>query len=286
MVVASPSVSPNNASDKILHCVRASNLHYSVQETPFSLYITVRKKPIKDGIEAFSENELLKTELQQMKQKYSELRNLLDKSEKEKNDYEKLKHEYNLKLEKATREIKEALAKSIDTSNKHDVLIEAHNKSKADLTRIKSENEKLKLEFKESSKSLKRKEKEAVILTSKLENLESSVKKLKEGFEKAENEKNKVNKEASKLRDQLIKLKERKPSESKSTTTITLQCSEASTSTIGMSSASAQFITSTKFCQTDSHPELPYHIDAPLPPIFGSSLVYKSKPIFFNLFRV
>ena len=74
-----------------------------------------------------------------MKQNYSELRNLLDKSEKEKNYYEKLKHEYSL--------TQEALTKSIDTSNKHDILIEAHNKSKADLTRMKSENENLKLEF-------------------------------------------------------------------------------------------------------------------------------------------
>ena len=93
---------------------------------------------------------------------------------------------------------------------------------------------------KESSKSLKRKEKEAAILTTKLEDLESSMKKLKEEFEKAVNEKSKVNKEASKLRDQLIKLKERKPSQSKSTTTIASHCSKASTSTIGMSSALAQ----------------------------------------------
>ena len=34
-----------------------------MQETPFSLYITVRKKLIDDDIEAHTENELLKTEL-------------------------------------------------------------------------------------------------------------------------------------------------------------------------------------------------------------------------------
>jgi hypothetical protein len=33
-------------------------------------------------------------------------------------------------------------------------------------------------------------------------------------------------------------------------------------------------------CQTDSHPDIPYHITSKLPPIFSSELCYTSRPIF------
>ena len=35
-------------------------------------------------------------------------------------------------------------------------------------------------------------------------------------------------------------------------------------------------------CQTDSHPDIPYQITYPLPPIFSSELCYKSRPIFLS----
>ena len=34
-------------------------------------------------------------------------------------------------------------------------------------------------------------------------------------------------------------------------------------------------------CQTDQHPDIPYQITTPLPPIFNSMLCHKSKPIRF-----
>ena len=37
----------------------------------------------------------------------------------------------------------------------------------------------------------------------------------------------------------------------------------------------------TKVCQTDSHPEIPYDITAPLPPIFSLQLCHASPPINF-----
>ena len=79
-----------------------------------------------------------------------------------------------------------------------------------------------------------------------------------------------------------MKLKERKSSVSKATSTIPAYRSEASTSTVTISSESSQFSTSTKDSQTDHHPDIPYEINAPLPPIFSSSLVHKSKPFFFS----
>ena len=34
-------------------------------------------------------------------------------------------------------------------------------------------------------------------------------------------------------------------------------------------------------CQTDPHPEIPYNITSPLPPIFNSQLCHHTKPIRF-----
>ena len=60
-------------NDRVLQCVKDSNLHYAVQETPFSLYITLRKKftshPDQNILQlpAQTDNELMKATLNQIK---------------------------------------------------------------------------------------------------------------------------------------------------------------------------------------------------------------------------
>ena len=85
-----------------------------------------------------------------------------------------------------------------------------------------------------------------------------------------------------KLQNQILESKKRKLSSSKSTTTAPVYSSEASTSTMGIPSESAKINTSAKISQTDQHPEIPYKIDSPLPPIFSSSLVHRSKSFFLS----
>ena len=127
---------------------------------------------------------------------------------------------------------------------------------------------------------MKTKEKETARMTSKIDNLEASLKIVKKESGGAAMEKNKIVKEVTKLKEQVSKLKERKPSVSKSTTTIPARSSEASTSTVGISLEPAN--KTTLSTQTDQHPDLPYQIDSPLPPIFSSSLVHKSKSLFLK----
>ena len=61
-------------SDRVLQCVKASNLHYAVQETPFSVYITLRKKftshPDQNILQlpAQTDNELMKATLKLQKE--------------------------------------------------------------------------------------------------------------------------------------------------------------------------------------------------------------------------
>ena len=75
-------------------------------------------------------------------------------------------------------------------------------------------------------------------------------------------EKNKAIKESSRTQKQIVKLKERKSS------------SDGASNTPPVNSLS-------KITQTCYHPDFPYKIDMPLPPIFSSCLVHKTKPINF-----
>ena len=119
-------------------------------------------------------------------------------------------------------------------------------------------------------------------LHSKIDNLEAVVKNLKQENKEVANEKNKISKEKIKLQNQILKLKERRLSATKSATTAPEYSSGSSTSTLGISSESAQIITTAKHSQTEQHPEILYRIDTPLPPIFSSSLVHRSKSVFLT----
>ena len=270
--------------DDILRCIRFSNLHFTMQETPFSLYVTVRKKLLTDQI-APTENMFYS----EMKEKYNildqnnvQLRNLLEMKELENKNCDGLIQDLSQKLEKANLELHEAFARNNDTKKKLDDLTQTYAKVNDDYIRVKAENNSLQIELKEVKKVVKTKEKEEVRMTTKISNLEASVKNLKQENREAVNEKNKTSKEISKMENQILKLKERKASVSKSTATNSLAyCSEASTSTIGILE-SLQSSTSSTVSQTDHHPEIPYKIDTPLPPIFSSSLVYRSKSVFLT----
>ena len=49
-------MSADNALGQVLICLRMSNLNFVAKETPFSTYITIRKKLIKPTTEAVIEN--------------------------------------------------------------------------------------------------------------------------------------------------------------------------------------------------------------------------------------
>ena len=114
-------VTPQKCCDEILRCIRSSNLHFTTQETPYSLYVTVRKKMINEQseFESLSENELVNYELLKLKEKCDvlvqsndELRNILESKDKENEINKKSVHDLSLKLEKAEIEIQEAIAEN------------------------------------------------------------------------------------------------------------------------------------------------------------------------------
>ena len=161
-------------------------------------------------------------------------------------------------------------------------LTHENKKVKEDITRCKTENENFRSELKNKKKELKVHEKDIVRKDNKIESLETSVKNLKVENRQGHVELTRITKEKVKLQNQLEKIEERKKSVSKSTLTISVDSSEASTSTAGISSEPTTLAKCSQSSQTDSHPEIPYKIEAPLPPIFSSSLVFKSRPVFWT----
>ena len=61
--INSQPTSPQDECDEIIKCIRSSNLHFPVQETPFLMYVTVRKKLVKKDVKAPYESEILPNEL-------------------------------------------------------------------------------------------------------------------------------------------------------------------------------------------------------------------------------
>ena len=278
-------LSAQKSCEEILCCIRLSNLHFTLQETPFSLYVTGRKKLLTDQI-APSENMLyseIKEKCNILDQNNVKIKNLLEATELQKNNCEEIIQDLSQEIEKVKLELHEALAKKNDAEKKLDDLGQTLVKAKDDYIKVKSDNNNLKMELKEAKKAFKTKDKEEARMTAKINNLEVSVKNLKEESRNAVNEKNKIFKEKAKLENQILKLKERKSSESKSTATDSLAyCSEASTSTVGVVLESSQLKTLSTVSQTDHHPDIPYEIEKPLPPIFSSSLVHRSKSVFLS----
>ena len=267
-----------------------------MQETPFSLYVTVRKKLVRNDIEAPRESERLLNEhavtkvmCDSLSQKNSDAINALKKVEDEKVVLENIIEDLSLKLEKAKVQTYEALTKKKETDEKYeqnlkfmDNLNKENSKVREDLVRTKTENQNIRMELKETKKTLETTEKNEYRMCSKIENLENSVKNLREEIRNGKVENTKINKEKVILQNQISKLKERKQSVSKSTSTVPFSSTEATTSTHGVSSFPATEPACCQFSQTDGHPDIPYAIEEPLPPIFSSSLVHKSKSIFLS----
>ena len=329
---------PIQTSDVVLSYVKKSNLHFSLQETPFSVYITIRKRFIKDGnnqkqgsfagencCQLLAAIETLKSENIESKEQFAAeqeesnniIQNLQTKLEKAKIELSNLFYEKN--------EIIKTSDKTL--SDKESELATFKNT----ITALKDENKKLKLEKKSSDKTTKTNEKEITNLKSKVENLSDNFKKIKNDSNNQTNENKKLKNEKEKLERTLQK--KLKPKTTVSTSTSTVSLSSTSTNTLGSftlankatnttstlistkaSNTSSTFTQSdtskstsnqnllqpytpakastikpptTKYtsvevsCQTDQHPDMPYEITLPLPPIFNSQLFHHTKPINF-----
>ena len=294
---------PQNNSDEVLQCVRDSDLHFVINETPFSVYITLRKRFVKGNTQkhtdqAISEAEILKVQLQStiqkneyLVEKIKQLEDLVEEKLCEIKNRDDLVHELVANLDEAKSELSISLKHAKDlTKLKEDFLQTVNSVTKKqkdvaeDLKQSKIETENIKVELQQANKAYKVKEKELYKLATKVDNLETVVKNLKAENKDLASDKAKISKENLRIQKQLQKIRERKPSETKSTTTTPVYFAEAFTSTatrttsVG-SSNTPKVIKSSQISQTDGHPDIPYDIKTPLPPIFNSNLVHQTKPM-------
>ena len=148
-------VSAENALGQVLICVRMSKLNFIVKETPYSLYLTIRKKFVKDVDSDVTENENVWNErenmrnvdtVQNLQQKISDLSIRYGLLEFQKEELE-VKYEA---LDKAKinmeDQIEEVYAINREFSKSNEKLV-------IENTELKVENEKIKSEMQNTLKA-------------------------------------------------------------------------------------------------------------------------------------
>ena len=204
------SMSPEDCSDKVLTELRASNLHYIVQESPFSVYITIRKKFAKAAPKVLTNNSESKpiipmsTLLEQIVNLESVNKSLKLAVEKQVCELSETKNVklFEEKLEKAESEVLNQSKKFKEA--KDELCDEIKLLKKA----IKQSNDETKVQQKtltELRKNIKQKEKENYNLSQNLENLQEKAKTLKDTNNNQKMEKNKLDKINRKLMEKVSK---------------------------------------------------------------------------------
>ena len=116
-------LSPHETSDNFVQVLKSSNLHFCLQETPHSAYITIRKKFVKEAFVKVDDEDNTEKSLHNLKTAYDDLEHEFEKSqytiktleEKVKKTEETLSESNKFKAEK------NAFTKTVHTSEKKQV---------------------------------------------------------------------------------------------------------------------------------------------------------------------
>jgi hypothetical protein len=236
--------------NSVLTTVRQCNLNYCIQETPYSLLLTIRKSFSKNKYQ--NSDEEIKAE--NFRNDVSTSDTLSYKVLKE--AFEKLENDFQAVVKDSVekdRRIEELLVVVSDTETKY----------RFTEARLSESIEKNKVQQKEKVKF--EKEKEAIsgklnISEEKLEQLP----KLNKEYKAIEKENEKLNMSNDEMKEEL-------------------KYSENTILNLSQELNRFKNIKSDEnSCQTDCHPDIPYRITSPLPPIFSSQLCFKSRPIFLS----
>ena len=257
----------NTTFNSIIHEIQLSNLNFVINVTPFAAYITLKKSTIvdKSGIQSAPSPPILNLLQNSLQEKLAaektilELQTALVKCEKCCEE---------LIVENKTRDEKLcSITKLLDQSEASNSIkakeIEQKEKEasalRCDLECLKLEysvtqkeyrdyNCETELENKRQKKLVKYKEKEIHDLNTKLVNMTDTNANLKTELSNVKSSKLKLEKDVRRLGQKLRKSEEKKPQHSVS-------------------------------MQTLSTIDIPYRLEDPLPPIFGSNLCYVTKPV-------
>ena len=209
-----------STADVIISCVKKSNLNYQIQESPFSLHINLRKTFVrnKNGDELLPSSDIFigvdtlkhKVKIENLEEEKISLRSTVNRLEAELQDSDVAVHEVGIKLEKAKKEVADALFEKNSLLKDNKKLeqkvkeMETDNKTtKSEYKDLKNEIENLKSNVRTANKGIKSGDKEIIRLQNKNDNFEESVKNYKIENKKLIEEKKKVAKEKIQLEKQL-----------------------------------------------------------------------------------
>ena len=240
----------------ILNTIRSSFLNYAVQETPYSLYVTIRKSEAKvrdpeNKLKSEDANNIQTSVISHAA--FSRL----------KSDFEdtlaelEAKNEYISKLEAVLANSDEKLSKLEDLDLQFHKVIE-ENKA------IKKENDTLNRNIKVLTEQIKTSEKTV-----------SDNRKLQIKMERLATENTKIKNYRDKVKEEM------KLSNIESKDAITELEQKINTLETGLKLLSDKKV-SENASQTDQHPEIPYKVTDQLPPIFSSQLCHHSRRIYLS----
>ena len=180
------ALTAQESCENVLQSVKSSNLNFLIQESPFSVYLTIRKRFLKIPKKSPSApvppdvHPALNKEIYELRNELNARNNLLEETLEENED---LKIEVN-RLQKLANELhNHKSSKETD----YEILHRAHNNLNIGMQKVKSE-------LAETVKSLKVKEKEVFTLTVKNENLKDASDRLKAENSTLMSEKKKIEK--------------------------------------------------------------------------------------------
>jgi myosin heavy subunit len=181
--MAVKSQTPQDCCDKILTEIRTSNLHFMVQESPYSVYLTLRKKftqsvpQVLKSMITSDENNSLKTKLTEALRELAEAKDNIEVLES--------------KLVSSETEL---FRESNSFEMQREKLRDENKLLKESISKSHSEESKQNRAFNDVSKTIKVKEKEIYNLQNRLENFSDTNKKLKENLSELKKEKKKTEK--------------------------------------------------------------------------------------------
>jgi hypothetical protein len=252
------------ACNSIISGVRHSSLNYAINETPFSIYITVRKSESK-----IKAKENISKELYVKSEKACEVIDI-NRYKMLEDAFNKLQRDYKEAVDDAEAKHKQNIQLIRLVENKDEKII----KLEANLMIQIEENQNLldeKLKVVSIKKKLNDNLKKAEVELKAVEIVTVENKKLKVGMQILEKEnlqlkkyRDKVNEELSLATEELEQSKD---------TNIQLENQLDLLVNVKVESTS---------CQTEQNLDIPYKVTSPLPPIFSSELCYTSRKIFLS----
>ena len=196
------SSTPRDVCENLVHQVKVSNLNFTLNETPFTVNLCIRKSFTKD----FDPLNILNLPKSVPEAEQSAHVNaLLEENEKLKNAVED--KDANIKsLKDKVKTLEEAGAKTESDLYKHRKKMEAQSKTIEDnkvlenvMKNLNGEVSRLSSDLKAANKTAKAKEKEIYNLENKNLNQQETIKRLKEDLSKLKAEKSKTDKDIKKL---------------------------------------------------------------------------------------